>query len=97
MGAGQCNPTQLEEGPMKKLITIVALTASAIATPAFAQSPYRDFRTGYVLPPYGYERTGVLYNSVAPWQGGLYMYDMVPGEPWYRNGGVVTGGVQPNH
>lgn len=83
---------------MKKLITIVALTASAIATPAFAQSSDRDFRSGYVLP-YGYEGTGFLYDSVAPWQGGLYAYDMVPGGPWspYRHGGVVTGGVQPVH
>jgi hypothetical protein len=83
---------------MKKLITIVALTASVIATPAFAQSPDRDFRNGYVLP-YGYVRTGVLYNSVAPWQGSPYVYDMVPGDPWsyYRHGGIVTGGVQPLH
>ena len=81
---------------MKKLIAIIAFTASVIATPAFAQSPYQDFRTGYVSP-YGYERTVVPYNSVAPWQGGPYLYDMLPGDPWYRNGGVVTGGVQPNH
>ena len=82
---------------MKKLIAIVAFTASVIATPAFAQSPYRDFRAGYVLPPYAYEPTGVLYNSAAAWPGGFYVYGMVPGDPWYRNGGVVTGGVQPNH
>jgi hypothetical protein len=97
MGAGQWNPTQLEEGPMKKLIAIVAFTASVIATPAFAQSPYQDFRTGYVLPPYAYGPTGVLYDSVPPWQGGYYVYGMFPGNPWYRNGGVVTGAVQPNH
>jgi hypothetical protein len=96
MGADQWNPMQLEEGPMKKLIAIIAFTASVIATPAFAQSPYPDFRYGNVFP-FGYERTGSLY--VAPWQRGLYVYDMVPVNLWsaYRNGGVVTGGVQPNH
>jgi hypothetical protein len=87
---------------MKKLIAIVAFTASVIATPAFAQSPYQvpyqDLRTGYVLPPpYAYERPGMIYDNAAPWQGGFYDYGMVPGDPWYRNGGVVTGAVQPNH
>jgi hypothetical protein len=82
---------------MKKLIAIVAFTASAIATPAFAQSPYQDFRAGYGVPPYGYEGPGVIYDNAAPWQGGYYVYGMVPGDPWYRNGGVVTGAVQPNH
>ena len=82
---------------MKKLIAIVAFSASVIATPAFAQSPYQDFRTGYVLPPYAYGRTSVLYDSAPLLPGGFYGYGMVPGDPWYRNGGIVTGGVQPNH
>ena len=86
---------------MKKLIAIAAFTASVIATPAFAQAPYpapyQDLRTGYVLPPYAYVRNSVLYDSAPLFPGGFYGYGMVPGEPWYRNGGIVTGGVQPNH
>ena len=84
---------------MKKLIAIVAFTASVVATPAFAQSPYQSpyqgFRAGYLLPPYAYERPGIIYDNAAPWQAGFYDYGMV--DPWYRNGGIVTGAVQPNH
>jgi hypothetical protein len=64
---------------MKKLIAIVALTASVMATPAFAQSFNKDFGTGNVQSfSYGSnasEQTG----KIAGRQSGLDAYAMVPG------------------
>jgi hypothetical protein len=64
---------------MKKLITIVAIAASVMATPAFAQSFDPDVGTGNVLSfsygPSGAEQTG----KVAGRQSGLDAYAMVPG------------------
>ena len=42
---------------MKKLVTIVAITASVMATPAFAQSFNKDFGTGNELP-FSYNSNG---------------------------------------
>jgi hypothetical protein len=64
---------------MKKLITIVAITASVMATPAFAQSFDKDFGTGNVQSfsygADGSEQTG----KIAGRQSGLNAYAMVPG------------------
>ena len=64
---------------MKKLITIVAITASVMATPAFAQSFDKDFGTGNVQSfsygPNGSEQTA----KIAGHQSGLDAYAMVPG------------------
>jgi hypothetical protein len=64
---------------MKKLIAIVAITASVMATPAFAQSFDKDFGTGNVQSfsygPNGSQQTG----NIAGRQSGLDAYAMVPG------------------
>jgi hypothetical protein len=64
---------------MKKLITIVALTATVLATPAFAQSFDKDFGTGneqsFSYGADGSEQTG----KVAGRQSGLDAYAMVRG------------------
>jgi hypothetical protein len=80
---------------MKKLIMIVALTASVMATPAFAQSFDKDFGTGNVqLFSYGTdgsEQTG----KIAGRRSGLDAYAMVRGTSSAAtdsNSPVVTGG-----
>jgi hypothetical protein len=64
---------------MKKLITIVAITASVMATPAFAQSFDPSKGTGNVLPfsygANGAEQTGKMAGR----QSGLDAFAMVPG------------------
>jgi hypothetical protein len=64
---------------MKKLITIVAITASVMATPAFAQSFDKDFGTGNVQSfsygADGSEQTG----KIAGRQSGLDAFAKVPG------------------
>ena len=64
---------------MKKLITIVALTASVLATPAFAQSFNKDFGTGneqsFSYGAEGSEQTG----KVAGRQSGVDALAKVPG------------------
>jgi hypothetical protein len=63
---------------MKKLITIVALTASVMATPAFAQSFDKDFGTGNVLP-FSYGANGSEQaGKIAGRQSGLNAFAMVP-------------------
>jgi hypothetical protein len=63
---------------MKKLITIVAITASVMATPAFAQSFDKDFGTGNVQSfsygADGSEQTG----KIARRQSGLDAFAKVP-------------------
>jgi hypothetical protein len=80
---------------MKKLITIVAVAASVMATPAFAQSFDKDFGTGNVQSfsygPKGSEQTG----KIAGRQSGLDAYAMVPGTSWSAtdsNSPAATGG-----
>ena len=64
---------------MKKLITIVAITASVMATPAFAQSFDKDFGTGNVQS-FSYGADGsVQTGKNAGQQSGLDAYAMVPG------------------
>lgn len=87
---------------MKKLITIVALTASVLATPAFAQSFNPSDGTGNELPfSYGPGATKQRWTVVAPqtnqiagWQSGLDAYAMVPGasSATDANSPAVTGG-----
>jgi hypothetical protein len=64
---------------MKKLITVVAIAASVMATPAFAQSFTKDFGTGNVQSfnynANGSEQTG----QIAGRQSGLDAFAMVPG------------------
>jgi hypothetical protein len=64
---------------MKKLIAIVALTASVMAAPAFAQSFDKDFGTGneqsFSYGSDGSEQTG----KVAGRQSGVDAFAMVPG------------------
>jgi hypothetical protein len=64
---------------MKKLITIVALTATVLATPAFAQSFDKDFGTGneqsFSYGADGSEQTG----KVAGRPSGVDAFAMVPG------------------
>jgi hypothetical protein len=80
---------------MKKLIAIVAITASVMATPAFAQSFDKDFGTGNVQSfsygADGSEQTG----KIAARQSGLDAYAMVPGNSWSAtdsNSAAATGG-----
>jgi len=79
---------------MKKLITIVAITASVMATPAFAQSFDKDFGTGNVQSfsygADGSEQTG----KIAGRQSGLDAYAMVPGtsSATDANSSAATGG-----
>jgi hypothetical protein len=64
---------------MKKLITIVAITASVMATPAFAQSFNKDFGTGNELP-FGYNSNGAEQTGkIAGRQSGVDAFAMVPG------------------
>ena len=64
---------------MKKLIAIVALTASVMATPAFAQSFNKDFGTGneqsFSYGADGSEQTG----KIAGRQSGVDAFAMVSG------------------
>jgi hypothetical protein len=64
---------------MRKLIAIVAITASVMATPAFAQSFGKDFGTGneqsFSYGADGSEQTG----KVAGRQSGVDAFAMVPG------------------
>ena len=64
---------------MKKLIAIVAITASVMATPAFAQSFDKDFGTGneqsFSYGADGSEQTG----KIAGRQSGVDAFAMVPG------------------
>jgi hypothetical protein len=80
---------------MKKLIAIVAVSASIMATPAFAQSFDKDFGTGNVQAfsygTNGSEQTG----KIARRQNGLDAYAMVPGassEATDSNSPASTGG-----
>jgi hypothetical protein len=61
---------------MKKLIMIVALGASVLATPAFAQSFTPGFGTGNVLP-FSYGPT-ISQNGAIADRSGRNLYDMVP-------------------
>ena len=63
---------------MKKLIAIVAIAASVMATPAFAQSFDPDAGTGNVLS-FNSEQTAQQNHKVAGRQSGLDAYAMVPG------------------
>ena len=80
---------------MKKLIAIVALTASVMATPAFAQSFDKDFGTGNVQS-FSYSADGSEQTSkIAGRQSGLDAYAMVPGTSWAATGSnspAATGG-----
>jgi hypothetical protein len=63
---------------MKKLIAIVALTASVMATPALAQSFDPDAGTGNVLS-FSNEQAAQQNNKIADRQSGLNAYAKVPG------------------
>ena len=80
---------------MKKFIAIVAIAASVMATPVFAQSFDKDFGTGNVQSfnygANGSEQTG----KTAGRQSGLDAYAMVPGNSWSAtdsNSPAATGG-----
>jgi hypothetical protein len=64
---------------MKKLIAIVALTASVMATPALAQSFDPDAGTGNVLS-FSNEQTVQQNNKIAGRQRGLDAFAKV--SPW---------------
>ena len=79
---------------MKKLIAIVAITASVMATPAFAQSFNKDFGTGNELP-FSYNANGAEQTGkIAGRQSGLDAYAMAPGTSWaadtYSPGNLLT-------
>ena len=79
---------------MKKLIAIVAITASVMATPAFAQSFDPDAGTGNVLS-FSSESTAQQNNKIAGRQSGLDAFAMVPGTSSAAtdsNSPAVTGG-----
>ena len=78
---------------MKKLIAIVAITASVMATPAFAQSFDPDAGTGNVLS-FSSEPTAQQNNKIAGRQSGLHAFAMVPGtsSATDSNSPAVTGG-----
>jgi hypothetical protein len=78
---------------MKKLITIVALTASVMATPAFAQSFDPDAGTGNVLS-FSQGQTGQQNDKIAGRQSGLDAFAMVPGtsSATDSNSPAATGG-----
>ena len=79
---------------MKKLITIVAITASVMATPAFAQSFDPDAGTGNVLS-FNSDQTAQQNHKIAGRQSGLDAYAMVPGTSWSgrdANSPAATGG-----
>jgi len=63
---------------MQKLIAIVALTASVMATPALAQSFDPDASTGNVLS-FSNQQTAQQNNKIAGRQSGLDAYAKVPG------------------
>ena len=64
---------------MKKLITIVAVAASVMASPAFAQSFDPDVGTGNVLS-FSNEQTVQQNNKIAGRQSGLDAFAKV--SPW---------------
>ena len=67
---------------MKKLITIVAVAASVMATPAFAQSFDPDAGTGNVQS-FNYRAVGSeQFGKISHRQSGLDAYAMVPGTSW---------------
>jgi hypothetical protein len=78
---------------MKKILMIVALGASVLATPAFAQSFDPDFGTGNVLPfSYGPTASATV-NTAASHQSGRPLYDMVQSPTSSdRNAPAATGG-----
>jgi hypothetical protein len=79
---------------MKKLIAIVAITASVIATPALAQSFDPDAGTGNVLS-FSSQSTAQQHNKIAGRQSGLDAFAMVPGASSAAtdsNSPAVTGG-----
>ena len=79
---------------MKKLITIVAITASVMATPAFAQSFNKDFGTGNELP-FSYNSNGAEQTGkIAGRQSGVDAFAMVPGTSSVTddNSPAATGG-----
>jgi hypothetical protein len=63
---------------MKKLIAIVALTASVMATPALAQSFDPDAGTGNVLS-FSSEPSAQQNHKIAGRQSGVDAFAMVPG------------------
>jgi hypothetical protein len=63
---------------MKKLIAIAAVTASVMATPAFAQSFDPDAGTGNSLS-FSNEQTAQQNNKIAGRQSGLDAFAKVPG------------------
>jgi hypothetical protein len=66
---------------MKKIIMIVALGATVLATPAFAQSFNQGFGTGNVLP-FSYGPTAAANGSAAvSHQSGRRLFDMVQSDP----------------
>jgi hypothetical protein len=87
---------------MKKLITIIALAASVMATPAFAQSFNPSDGTGNVLSfSYGpggakqrWTEVSPQTNQIAGRQSGLDAYAMVSGasSATDSNSPAVTGG-----
>jgi hypothetical protein len=62
---------------MKKLIAIVAITASVMATPAFAQSFDPDAGTGNVQS-FSNEQAAQQNNKIAGRQSGLDAFAKVP-------------------
>ena len=63
---------------MKKLITIVAVAASVMASPAFAQSFDPDVGTGNVLS-FSSQPTAQQNNKIAGRRSGLDAFAKVPG------------------
>ncbi len=79
---------------MKKIIMIVALGASVLATPAFAQSFDPDAGTGNVLPfSYG-PAVSANQNPAVSHQSGRRLFDMVQSDPRGSNSNTpaATGG-----
>jgi hypothetical protein len=66
---------------MKELITIVALTASVLATPALAQSFDPDVGTGNVQS-FSYAPTAQQNAKIAGRQNGRDAFAMVPQASW---------------
>jgi hypothetical protein len=63
---------------MRKLITIVAVAASVMASPAFAQSFDPDVGTGNVLS-FSSQPTAQQNNKIAGRRSGLDAFAKVPG------------------
>jgi hypothetical protein len=70
---------------MKKIIMIVALGASVLATPAFAQSFNPGFGTGNVLPFSNGPVASENGSTAASHQSGRRLYDVVPSDPQASN------------